>query len=71
VIVVAHREVALDKVVKHGVEVKRAHFTVADELVLDRALVSTCGDAMLRSDALKLPDDCAKDPGEGYGLHAV
>jgi hypothetical protein len=70
-IVVAHREVASDKVVKHGVEVKRARFTVADELVLDRALVSTCGDAVLLSDILKLPDDCAEDPGEGDGLHAV
>jgi hypothetical protein len=38
VTVVAHEEVALNEVAEHGVKVKRTHFTVADELVLDRAL---------------------------------
>jgi hypothetical protein len=35
--IVAHREVALDKVAKRGIEVKHTCFTVVDELMLKRA----------------------------------
>jgi hypothetical protein len=48
--------------VEHGVEVKRACFTVADELVLDHTSDLACGDFVLLGDVLKLAGDRAKDP---------
>jgi hypothetical protein len=71
VTVVAHREVALDKVVKRDIKVKHAFFTIVDELELDCAVDLVCGDAMLLGDVLKLADDHAEDLGEGDGLHAI
>jgi hypothetical protein len=64
VTVVAHREVALDEVAERGIEVKHAHFTVADELVLDCVSNLTRGDAVLLYDVLKLIGYYTKDPWE-------
>jgi hypothetical protein len=69
VTVVAHQEVALDKVV--DIKVKHAFFTIVDELELDCAVDLVCGDAVLLGDVLKLTDDHAEDLGEGDGLHAI
>jgi hypothetical protein len=71
VTVVTHREVTLDKVLERGIEVKRAHFTVADELVLDHAPDLVRSDVVLLGDVLKLIDDRGEDPGEDIGLHAI
>jgi hypothetical protein len=69
--VVDHREVALDKVAEHGIEVKRVCFSIADELVLDRAPNLARGDAVLLGNVLKLVGDRAEDPGEDDSLYAV
>jgi hypothetical protein len=71
VTIVAHQEVALHKVAECGIEVKHAHFDVADELVLDCATDLARGDTMLLGDALKLASDHAEDQGEDDGLHAI
>jgi hypothetical protein len=69
---VAHREVTLEGVTERGIEVKCArHFTVVDELVLDRLPNLVLGNTMLLGDVLNLVVDHAKDPGEVDILHAV
>jgi hypothetical protein len=69
--VVAHRGIALNEVAERGVEVKRTCFTVADELVLDCVPEFPRSDVVLLADVLKLVGDCAEDPGEDDGLHAI
>jgi hypothetical protein len=71
VTVAAHREVTLDKVVEHGIEVKHARFTIADELVLDRAPDLSRGNIVLLGDVLKLVDDHAEDTREDDALHVL
>jgi hypothetical protein len=44
-IVVAHQEVILDEVAERGIEMKRVHLTVADELVLEHHALWRCPDA--------------------------
>jgi hypothetical protein len=69
---VAHREVTLEGVTERGIVVKCArHFTVVDELVLDRLPNLVHGNTMLLGDVLNLVVDHAKDPGEVDILHAV
>jgi hypothetical protein len=51
--------------------VKRACFTVANELVLDRELDLACVNVVLLKDVLKLIDDRVEDPGENDALHAL
>jgi hypothetical protein len=46
VIVVSHREAALDEVTKCGVEVKHACFAIADEPMLDRVPDLARGDVV-------------------------
>jgi hypothetical protein len=53
--------------VEHGVEVKRACFAVAGELVLDCVPDLARGDAMLLGNVLKLIGDRVEDPGENGG----
>jgi hypothetical protein len=71
VTIVAQREVALDEVVERGVKVKHTHFTIANELVLDRAPNLVHGDVVLLGDVLKLIADRAEDPGEDDGFHVI
>jgi hypothetical protein len=69
--VVTHREVTLDEIAEHGIEVKRVHFVVADELVLYHALALARSDAVLLGDVLKLTSDRAEDPRLDDNLHAI
>jgi hypothetical protein len=69
--VVAHREVALDEVAEHGVEVNHVCLVVADELVLDHAPDLALGDTVLIGNIHKLIGDRAKDPREDDTLHAL
>jgi hypothetical protein len=69
--VVAHREVALDEVAEHGVEMKRARLAIADELVLEREPDLARSDVALIEDVQKLTGNRAEDPGDDDALHAL
>jgi hypothetical protein len=56
---------------EHGIEVKCTHFTVADELVLDRVPDLACDYVVLLGDVPKHTDDCVEDLGEDDCLHAI
>jgi hypothetical protein len=71
VTVVAHREVALDEVVEHGVDIKRACLTVADELVLEHEPDLARGDVVLLGDVVTLTGDRAEDLGDDDALHTL
>jgi hypothetical protein len=71
VTVVAHREVALDEVVEHGVDIKHVCLAVADELVLEHEPDLACGDVVLLGDVLTLTGDRAEDLGDDDALHTL
>jgi hypothetical protein len=55
--VLSHREITLEEVAKHGVEVKGVCLAVADELVLERQPGLTRGAATFSGDVLKVDAD--------------
>jgi hypothetical protein len=69
VAVLSHREITLDKVAKHGVEMKGVCLAVADELVLERQPGLTHGDAMFPGDVLKVDADGVENPGDDNVVH--
>ncbi|AQL02389.1 Nudix hydrolase 14 chloroplastic [Zea mays] len=67
--VLSHREITLDEVAKHGVEVKGTCLAVADELVLERQPGLMRRDAMFPGDVLKVNVDGAENPGDDNAVH--
>jgi hypothetical protein len=69
--VVTHREVTLDEVMEHGVNMKRVRFIVADELILDCAPNLTRDDVVLLGNVLKFTGYHDEDLGADDTLHAL
>jgi hypothetical protein len=69
VALLSHREITLDKVAKHGVEVKGVCLAIADELVFKHQPGLTRGDATFPGDVLKVDVEGAEDPGDDDVVH--